>query len=71
MKELMAMIGKRGIVKANGWTVAVEIQDVKKVFGTEKLLARSIFNEEQWINRDSFTTIERNVNTTCTAVVMA
>lgn len=54
MKELMAMVGKRGCIKVNGWYIAVEIHDVKKVFGTEKLEAHGVFGEVQWINRDSF-----------------
>lgn len=54
MKELMQMIGKRGMIKEGGWFVAVEINDVKKVFGTEKLEAHGIFGEVQWINRDRF-----------------
>ena len=62
MKELMEMIGHQGYIVVNGWTVPVQIQDVKKVYGTEKLLARGVNNCEQWINRDSFHEILEKVN---------
>jgi len=59
MKELMGMIGKVGRINCNGWTIPVVVEDVKKVFGTEKLLVISRYfdTEAQWINRDSFTEV--------------
>lgn len=58
MKELMAMIGKRGYITVNGWTVALEVTDVKKVFGHEKLeCTQPLSNITQWINRESFTEV--------------
>lgn len=68
MKELMAMIGRRGTITVNGWHVPVEIHDVKKVFGTEKLEAHGVFGEVQWINRDSFTEVTVTARQACTIV---
>lgn len=60
MKELMMMIGKRGYITVNGWTVALEVTDVKKVFGHEKLeCTQPLSNITQWINRESFTEVAR------------
>ena len=49
------MIGKRGYINVNGWIVALEVTDVKKVFGHEKLeCTQPLSNVRQWINRESF-----------------
>ena len=63
MKELMQMIGKLGYIKVNGWFVGLEVIDVKKVFGTEKLLVCQHGNTQgaQWINRDSFTVVSNAI----------
>ena len=62
MKELMEMIGKRGYITVNGWIVGLTVQDVKRVFGTEKLYCtqHGRLDHGQWINRDSFTVVEAN-----------
>lgn len=55
MKELISMIGKRGQVASGVWTLTVEVTDVKKVYGIEKLLVIQVGLESaHWINRDSF-----------------
>lgn len=62
MKELISLIGTRGYVIVGAWRVDVIVEDVKNVYGTDKLYVRQVSvnstavkdETAQWINKDSF-----------------
>jgi hypothetical protein len=62
MKELIKLIGTTGHVKSGPFWVAVEVVNVKNVYGTDKVevrqLAPSLLNEfrlgQAWVNLESF-----------------
>ena len=53
MKELIALIGKEGLMSAHPFTFQVIVTDVKSVYGTDRLEVRPVAGTgTAWVNAD-------------------